>query len=72
MRKHILLVSGKRHIQKHKIHHALQTHHISHKRGHGFAGAHKKDVGSFRPAPIGAGTSKKHSVRRLHPLKFKF
>jgi len=68
MRKHILLVSGRRHIQLPKVHHALQTH----TSGKGFAGAHKKDVGSFRPAPIGAGTSQKHPVRRLHPLKFKF
>jgi hypothetical protein len=58
MRTHHLLTQGKRYILKPLLNKID---------GRGFAGAKKKDVGSFRPTPSGAGLSK----RRITPLKFK-
>jgi hypothetical protein len=72
MRKHILLVSGHKHIHKQHIQHALHTHHVIHKHhGHGIASAVKKDVQSYKPPTSGVGLKKHHSAKRIQPLKFK-
>ena len=68
MRQHILLGRGK-YIHNHHIIHALHTHQHLHKRGAGFAGVQKKNVGSMSPVEIREG--KRHHTRRLAPLKFK-
>ena len=68
MRKHIILNRGQKHIHRHQIHHALNTHHAIH-HGHGFAGAQKKDINSFKPPTSGIGM--KSHIKRITPLKFK-
>jgi hypothetical protein len=69
MRKHILLAKGSKYIHKPHIIHALHTHQHLHKKGSGFAGVQKKNIGTMSTAVVGEG--RKHHGRRLTPLKFK-
>jgi len=78
MRKHLLLTHGHKHIHKKHLHHALQHHHTFHihkghamkHKGYGPATAQKKNINSFQPPTSGTGM-RKHTGKRLHPLKFK-